>query len=168
MEYIQKKLHKDESVLASAELSKTFYIPLVKLYALGLLLLFIGYEWEIGIIGIVLILRTLYVHIHEIQEKKSYHCLLTEKRLLILKGHKVKEVFPINLEDIRTIYIKPISEKYKTIIDVGTLEVLTTSGGRYVIKNIKEPYLYHKAIIGDVVNATHYSNRMKSNSKFKK
>ena len=168
MEYIQKKLHKDESVLASAELSKTFYIPLFKLYALGFLLLFIGYEYEIGIIGIVLILRTLYVHMHEIKEKKSYHCLLTQKRLLILKGHKVKEVFPINLEDIRTIYIKPINEKYKTLLDVGTLEVLTTAGGRYVIANIKEPYLYHRAIIGDVVSATHYSNRMKSNTKFKK
>lgn len=168
MNAVKKVLHKDESVLASAELSKTFYNPLVKLYALGLLLLFIGYEWEIGIIGIVLILRTFYVHMHEIQEKKSYHCLLTQKRLIILKGYKTKEVFPINLENIRTIYIKPISERFKNILDVGTLEVLTTDGGRYVIRNIKEPYLYHRAIIGDVVSATHYSNKMKCNLKFDK
>jgi len=165
---IAKVLHKEESVLASAELSRTFYNPLLKLYALGLALLFIGYEYEIGIIGLVLIIRTFYVHTQEIKEKNSYHCLLTQKRLIILKGHKVKEVFPIELEDIRTIYIKPISERFKNILDVGTIEVLTTSGGRYVIRNIKEPYLYHKAIIGDVVSATHYSNKMKCNIKFKK
>ena len=168
MQDIEKILHKDESVLASAELSRTFYNPLLKLYALGIVLLFIGYEYEIGIIGVVLIIRTFYVHTKEIKEKKSYHCLLTQKRLIIIKGYKIKEVFPINLEDIRTIYIKPINEKFKNLLDVGTIEVLTTSGGRYVIRNIKEPYLYHKAIIGDVVSATHYSNKMKCNIKFKK
>ena len=161
MKNINKVLHKDESVLARAEISKTFYNPLLKLYALGGALLFIGYEYEIGIIGIVLILRTLYVHIQEIKEKKSYHCLLTKKRLIILKGDKIKEIFPINLEEIRTIYIKPFSERFKSVIDVGTIEVLTTDGGRFVIRNIKEPYLFHKAIIGDVVSATHYSNKMK-------
>jgi len=155
-------LHKDESVLASAEISKTFYNGIISLYALGLLLLFIGYEYEIGVIGAVLIIRTFYVHMHEIQEKKSYHCLLTQERLIILKGHKVKEIMPIELKDIRTIYIKPISEKFKHILDVGTLEVLTTTGGRYVIRNIKNPYLYHKAIIGDIVSATHYSNQKKN------
>jgi len=149
-------------------LSKTFYNPLLKLYALGLVLLFIGYEYEIGIIGVVLIIRTFYVHLQEIKEKDSYHCLLTQNRLIILKGHKIREVFPINLEEIRTIYIKPISEKFKTILDVGTIEVITTSGGRFVIRNIKEPYLFHRAIIGDVVSATHYSNKMKCNIKFKK
>ena len=163
MKNINKLLHKDESVLARAEISKTFYNPLLKLYALGVALLFIGYEYEIGIIGIVLILRTLYVHIHEIKEKKSYHCLLTQKRLIILKGDKIKEIFPINLEEIRTIYIKPFSERFKTLVDVGTIEVLTTDGGRFVIRNIKEPYLFHKAIIGDVVSATHYSNKMQGN-----
>ncbi len=168
MKDIDKVLHKNESVLASAQLSRTFYNPLLKLYTLGLVLLFIGFEYEIGIIGAVLIIRTFYVHLQEIKEKNSYHCLLTHERLIILKGHKVKEVFPIKLEDIRTIYIKPISERFKTLLDVGTIEVLTTSGGRYVIRNIKEPYLYHKAIIGDVVSATHYSNKMKCNIKFKK
>lgn len=167
MEKIQKILHNDESVVASAELSKTFYNPLLKLYALGVVLLFIGYEYEIGIIGAVLILRTLYVHTQEIKEKKTYHCLLTKKRLIILKGYKTKEIFPIELEDIRTIYIKPISERFKRILDVGTIEVLTISGGRYVIRNIKEPYLFHKAIIGDIVSATHYSNKMKCNVKFR-
>jgi len=167
LKYIKKILHKDESVLASAQLSKTFYNPLLKLYSLGLVLLFIGYEYEIGVIGAVLIIRTFYVHLHEIKEKKSYHCLLTQERLIILKGYKTKEVFPIKLEEIRTIYIKPISERFKNILDVGTIEVLTISGGRYVIRNIKEPYLYHKAIIGDVVSATHYSNKMKCNVKFK-
>ena len=166
MKNITKILHKDESVLASAELSRTFYNPLLKLYALGMALLFIGYEYEIGIIGAVLIIRTLYVHTQEIKEKESYHCLLTQKRLIILKGYKTKEIFPVNLEDIRTIYIKPINERFKNILDVGTIEVLTTSGGRYVIRNIKEPYLFHKAIIGDVVSATHYSNKMKCNVKF--
>jgi len=165
---ISKVLHKDESVLARAEISKTFYNPLLKLYALGAVLLFIGYEYEIGIIGIVLILRTFYVHLQEIKEKKSYHCLLTQKRLLILKGDKVKEIFPVNLEEIRTIYIKPFSERFKNFVDVGTIEVITTSGGRFVISNIKEPYLFHKAIIGDVVSATHYSNKMKGNKNPKK
>ena len=168
MKDINKVLHQDESVLVQAEISKTFYNPLLKLYALGAVLLFIGFEYKIGIIGAVLIIRTFYVHTQEIKEKKSYHCLLTEQRLLILKGHKVKEIFPVNLEEIRTIYVKPFSELFKTLIDVGTIEVITTSGGRFVIRNIKEPYLFHKAIIGDVVSATHYSNKMKCKIKFKK
>jgi len=156
---VEKILHKNESVLVKADISKTFYNGIASLYMLGFLLLFIGYEYEIGVIGVVLIIRTFYVNLQEIQEKKSYHCLLTQERLIILKGHKVKEIFPINLEDIRTIYIKPISQRLKNILDVGTIEVITTSGGRYVIRNIKKPYLYHKAIIGDIVSATHYSNK---------
>jgi hypothetical protein len=128
---------------------------------LGLLLLFIGYEYEIGVIGAVLIIRTFFVNLDEIKEKKSYNCLLTQKRLIILKGHTTKEIFPINLKEIRTIYIKPLTKRFSHLIDVGTLEVITTSGGRYVIKNIKQPYLYHKAIIGDIVSATHYSNKSK-------
>ncbi|MBU0721594.1 hypothetical protein KJ877_09655 [bacterium] len=161
MNNLKKVLSQDESVLVSADISKTFYNGILSLYALGLLLLFIGYEYEIGVIGLVLILRTFYVHLNEIKEKKSYNCLLTEKRLIILKGHKSKEIFPINLKDIRTIYIKPVSERFKGLLDVGTLEVVTTSGGRYVIKNIKKPYLYHRAIIGDIVSATNYSNKNK-------
>ena len=159
MKDIQKVLFKDESILVSAQISKTFYNPLLKLYALGTLLLFIGYEYGIGVIGAVLVIRTFVVHMSEIKEKKSYHCLLTNKRLIILKGHKTKEVFPVNLEEIRTIYIKPINETLKTILDVGTIEVLTNSGGRFVIRNVKEPYLFHRAIIGDIVSATHYSNK---------
>ncbi len=154
--------------MVSAEISKTFYNPLLKLYALGLVLLFIGYEYQIGIIGLVLIIRTFYVHTQEIKEKESYHCLLTQERLIILKGHKIKEVFPVNLEEIRTIYVKPLSESFKTLLDVGTIEVLTITGGRFVIRNVKEPYLFHRAIIGDVVSATHYSNKMKCNVRFKK
>lgn len=157
---LKKVLHKDESILVAANISKTFYNGIVSLYALGALLLYIGFEYEIGVIGAVLIIRTFFVHMQEIKEKESYHCLLTEKRLIILKGHKIKEIFPVELKDIRTIYIKPISERFKNILDVGTLEVLTTSGGRYVIRNIKKPYLYHKAIIGDIVSATHYSNKI--------
>ena len=163
MKDINKILHKNESLLVEAEISNSFYNPLLKLYLLGVVLLFIGVEYEIGIIGAVLIIRTLYVHTQEIKEKKSYHCLLTQERLIILKGHKIKEIFPVNLEEIRTIYIKPFSQRFKTIIDIGTIEVITTSGGRFVIRNIKEPYLFHKAIIGDVVSATHYSNKMKCN-----
>jgi len=159
MKNIKKILHKEETILVKADISKTFYTPIALLYLLGFVLLFIGYEYEIGVIGAVLVIRTFYVNLHEIQEKKSYHCLLTQKRLIILKGHKVKEIFPINLVDIRTIYIKPINERFKNILDVGTIEVITTSGGRYVIQNIKKPYLYHKAIIGDIVSATHYSNK---------
>ncbi|WP_434636268.1 hypothetical protein MLC35_06630 [Sulfurimonas sp. NW7] len=161
IENFKKVLHKDESVLVRAEISKTFYLPMIKLYALGSLLLFIGYEYEIGVIGIVLMIRTFFVHLDEIKEKKSYNCLLTQKRLIILKGRVQKEIFPINLEEIRTIYIKPFSKRFGKIIDVGTLEVITTSGGRYVISNIKQPYLYHRAIIGDIVSATHYSNKSK-------
>ena len=159
MDAIKKTLHKDESILVHADISKTFYNGILSLYALALLLLFIGYELEIGIIGIVLLVRTFYVHLQEIKEKKSYHCLLTQERLIILKGHKKKEIFPINLDEIRTIYIKPINKRFPSFPDVGTIEVLTTDGGRYVIGNIKKPYVYHKAIIGDIVSATHYSNK---------
>lgn len=165
MSDIEKVLHEDESVLVKADISKTFYTSIALLYMLGFALLFISYEYEIGLIGIVLILRTFYVNLQEIKEKNSYHCLLTQERLIILKGHKTKEIFPIKLEDIRTIYIKPISQRFKTILDVGTLEVITTYGGRYVIRNIKKPYLYHSAIIGDVVDATHYSNKSKHSNK---
>ena len=158
MNNIDKILHENESILVKAEISKTFYSSIVSLYLLGFILLFIGYEYEIGIIGVVLIIRTFYVNTQEIKEKKSYHCLLTQERLIILKGHKTKEIFPINLQEIRTIYIKPINSIFKNILDVGTIEVITTSGGRYVIRNIKKPYLYHKAIIGDIVSASHYSS----------
>ena len=164
MKNIQKILHKGETIQVAAEISKTFYSGISSLYLLGILLLFIGYEYEIGVIGLVLIIRTFYVNMQEIKEKKSYHCLLTQERLIILKGHKTKEIFPIQLEDIRTIYIKAISSRFKNILDVGTLEVITISGGRYVIKNIKKPYMYHRAIIGDVVDATHYSNKEKKKS----
>ncbi|WP_373070764.1 hypothetical protein [Sulfurimonas sp.] len=163
MNNISKTLHENESILAQAEISRTFYTSIALLYMLGFTLLFIGYEYEIGVIGAVLVIRTFYVNMQEIKEKASYHCLLTEQRLIILKGHKVKEIYPINLEDIRTIYIKPINQTLKDVLDVGTLEVITTYGGRYVIRNIKRPYLFHKAIIGDIVSATHYSN--KSNKK---
>jgi len=163
MNNIDKILHKDESVLVKANISKSFYSSIASLYLLGFALLFIGYEYEIGVIGVVLIIRTFFVNLQEIKEKKSYNCLLTQKRLIILKGHHIKEIFPINLQEIRTIYIKPINKRLKHIFDVGTIEVITTSGGRYVIKNIKEPYLYHKAIIGDIVSATHYSNKNKKN-----
>lgn len=146
-----------------AEISKTFYLPIIKLYGLGALLLTIGYEYEIGVIGIVLVIRTFFVHLDEIKEKKSYNCVLTQERLIIFKGRMKKEIFPIKLEEIRTIYIKPFTKRFSQILDVGTLEVITTSGGRYVISNIKEPYLYHRAIIGDIVSATHYSNKSKKN-----
>lgn len=159
MKSIEKILHDNESILAAAEMSKTFYNGIVSLYALGFLLLFIGYEYEIGVIGVVLIIRTFYVHMHEIQEKKNYHCILTEERLIIHKGHKKREIFPIPLKEIRTIYIKPINERLKNFVDVGTLEVITTSGGRYVISHIKKPYVYHRAIIGDIVDATNYAKQ---------
>lgn len=164
MKDFKKVLNKNESILVKADISKTFYNSVASLYLLGFALLFIGYEYEIGIIGVVLLIRTLYVHLHQINEKKYYHCLLTQDRLIILKGNKTKEIYPINLQEIRTIYIKPISEKFKNILDVGTLEVLTTSGGRFVIRNIKQPYLFHRAIIGDIVSATHYSNKNKKKS----
>lgn len=159
MEAIRKILHDKESVLVSAEISRTFYNSILSLYGLGALLLFIGYEYEIGVIGLVLILRTFYIHMHEIREKKYYHCILTEERLIIHKGFEKREIYPIRLEEIRTIYIKPFTERFKHIIDVGTLEVVTTSGGRYVIGHIRHPYAYHRAIIGDVVAATNYAKR---------
>ena len=159
MNALKKILHKDESILVVADISKTFYNGIVSLYALGALLLFIGYEYEIGVIGLVLIIRTFYMHLQEIKEKKFYHCVLTEQRLIIHKGYKSREIYPIKLEEIRTIYIKPNSERFKNILDVGALEVITTTGGRYVINNIKHPYAYHKAIIGTIVSATHYSNK---------
>ncbi|MFT7861035.1 MAG: hypothetical protein ABXS93_08865, partial [Sulfurimonas sp.] len=159
MKELKKTLHKGEEVQVQAEISKTYYNGIISLYLLGAVLLFIGQEFEIGVIGIVLIIRTFYVHLQEIKEKESYRCLLTDKRLIIMKGKKTPQIFPIQLDEIRTIYIKPITKHFQNIIDVGALEVLTTSGGRYVIKNIKRPYEYHKAIIGDIVSATHYSNK---------
>lgn len=159
MRSIEKILHKGETILVSADISKSFYNGIISLYALGFLLLFIGYEYEIGIIGVVLILRTLYMHIQEIREKASYHCVLTQERLIIHKGHKKREMFPIRLEEIRTIYIKPLNVHLKSVLDVGTLEVVTTSGGRYVISHIEQPYEYHRAIIGDVVDATNYAKQ---------
>lgn len=166
MQDFEKALHKDETVQVAAEISKTYYNGIVSLYMLGAVLLFIGQELEIGVIGVVLIVRTFYVHLQEIKEKASYHCLLTNQRLIILKGKKTREIFPIPLDEIRTIYIKPVSKRLQSFLDVGALEVLTTSGGRYVIKNIKRPYEYHRAIIGDIVSATHYSK--KSNKGIKK
>ncbi|MBU0632634.1 hypothetical protein KKA17_08310 [bacterium] len=159
MDALKKVLHEDEDILVAADISKSFYNSIISLYALGALLLFIGYTYEIGVIGLVLIIRTFYMHLQEIREKKHYHCVLTQQRLIIHKGYKNKEIYPIQLEDIRTIYIKPNSERFKKLLDVGTLEVITTSGGRYVISHIKKPYVYHRAIIGDVVSATHYSNK---------
>ncbi|MDH4943951.1 hypothetical protein [Sulfurimonas sp. C5] len=165
MKEFEKTLHEDETIAVRAEISKTYYNGIISLYLLGAILLFIGQELEIGVIGIVLIIRTFYVHLQEIKEKASYHCLLTNKRLIILKGKKTPEIFPVELDEIRTIYIKPLTRKFQSIIDVGALEVLTTSGGRYVIKNIKRPYEYHRAIIGDIVSATHYSNKSKKGIK---
>ena len=159
MKDIEKILHPQETVLVSADISKTFYLDILSLYALGFLLLLIAYEFEIGVIGIVLVIRTAYVHFFEIKEKASFHCVLTEERLIIHKGHKIREIFPIRLEEIRTIYIKPINKVLQKFIDVGTLEVVTASGGRYVIRHIKEPYAYHRAIIGDVVSATNYAKQ---------
>jgi len=164
MDVVSKSLHKEEHVLVAAEISTMFYSEYIPLYLFAFVLLFIGYEYEIGVIGLVLFLRTLYLNILAIKEKASYHCVLTEKRLIIHKGHKNHQIFPIELDEIRTIYIKPISERFKNILDVGTLEVLTVSGGRYVIGHIKEPYVYHKAIIGDIVSATHYANKKKGGS----
>ena len=161
MKEIEKILHEGESVLVDASISKTFYTSIALLYLLGVVLFIIGYEYKIGIIGVVLILRTAYVHYYEIKEKASYHCVLTQERLIIHKGYKKREIFPIPLEEIRTIYIKPINERLKNFIDVGTIEVITTAGGRYVISHIKEPYVYHKAIIGDVVSATSYAKKRK-------
>ncbi len=157
MKRLEKSLRNNESILVAAEISKSFYNSIISLYLLGAVLLLISYEYEIGVIGLVLILRTAYIHYYEIKEKGSYHCVLTQERLIIHKGHANTEIFPIELEEIRTIYVKPLSEQFKNIFDVGTLEVVTTTGGRYVISHIKEPYVYHKAIIGDIVSATNYA-----------
>lgn len=161
MNAIEKILHENESILVAAEVSKTFYTDIALLYGLGFLLLFIGYEYEIGVIGLVLLIRTFYMHMQEIREKRYYHCVLTQERLIIHKGYKKREIYPIRLEEIRTIYIKPVTERFRQLLDVGTLEVITISGGRYVINDIKEPYVYHRAIIGDIVDATSYAKRKK-------
>ena len=166
MKEIEKILHEGESVLVDASLSKTFYTSVISLYLLGIVLFIIGYEYEIGIIGVVLILRTAYIHYYEIKEKASYHCVLTQERLIIHKGYKKREIFPIPLEEIRTIYVKPLNERLKNVLDVGTIEVITNSGGRYVISHIKKPYVYHRAIIGDIVDATNYAKQKKK--KFKR
>jgi len=159
MKDIEKILHPQETVLVSADISKTFYLHLLPLYLLAFILLLIAYELEIGVIGLVLLLRTAYVHFFEMKEKASFHCVLTQERLIIHKGHKIREIFPVRLEEIRTIYIKPINKTLHKFMDVGSLEVVTVSGGRYVIGHIKEPYAYHRAIIGDIVSATNYAKQ---------
>jgi len=156
MKNLEKIFHKGETPLVSAEISNTFYFTTISLYLLGFLLLLVSYEYEIGVIGIVLIIRTFYLHLKEIKDKQFYQCILTQERIIIQKGHLHREVFPIDLKDIRTIYIKPFNEKLKNIIDVGSLEVITNSGGRYVINHIKKPYKFHKEIISDVVDALRY------------
>ena len=161
MKAIAAILEADESILVDAKISKTFYSSIISLYLLGIILFIIGYEYEIGIIGVVLLLRTAYIHNQEIKEKASYHALLTQKRLIILKGYKSSEIFPIPFEEIKTIYVKPLNKRLQRFLDVGSIEVLTQSGGRYVIEHIKNPYAYHKAIIGDIVAATHYDNLSK-------
>lgn len=162
MNAIEKILHENESILAAADISKTFYTDILLLYGLGFLLLFIGYEYEIGVIGVVLVLRTFYMHMQQIREKQYYHCVLTQDRLIIHKGYRKREIYPIRLEEIRTIYIKPVTERFRHLLDVGDLEVITNSGGRYVISHIRHPYAYHRAIIGDIVDATSYAKRKKT------
>lgn len=115
MKDFEKVLHEDETIQVTAEISKTYYNGIVSLYLLGAVLLFIGQELEIGVIGIVLIIRTFYVHMQEIKEKKSYHCILTDQRLIILKGEKTREIFPVKLDEIRTIYIKPITKHFQKV-----------------------------------------------------
>jgi len=159
MKQLKNILHANESALVSAEISNTFYFTTISLYLLGLLLLLVSYEYEIGVIGVVLILRTFYLHLKEIKDKKFYQCILTQERIIIQKGHIHREIFPIELKEIRTIYIKPFNEKFKNILDVGTLEVITNSGGRYVISHIKKPYKFHREIISDVVDATRYEHQ---------
>ena len=155
-EKFRKILHKEEQILVSAEISNSFYFTTISLYLFAFLLLFVGYEYEIGVIGMVLLLRTFYLHLKEIKDKEFYQCVLTDTRIIIQKGYLHREVFPIELSDIRTIYIKPFNERFKNILDVGTLEVITSSGGRYVISHIKKPYKFHREIISDVVDATRY------------
>jgi len=157
----RKILRKEETILVSAQISNSFYFTTLTLYLFAFLLLFVGYEYEIGIIGMVLLLRTFYLHLKEIKDKKFYQCVLTQERIIIQKGHIHREIFPIELKEIRTIYIKPFNEKLKNIIDVGSLEVITNSGGRYVINHIKKPYEFHREIISDVVDATRYEHQKK-------
>jgi len=152
----RKILRNEETILVSAEISNSFYFTTISLYLFAFLLLFVGYEYEIGVIGVVLLLRTFYMHLKEMKDKEFYQCVLTQERIIIQKGHLYREVFPIELSEIRTIYIKPFNEKFKSIIDVGTLEVITNSGGRYVINHIKKPYKFHREIISDVVDASRY------------
>jgi len=154
----RKILHKEETILVSAEISNSFYFTTITLYLFAFVLLFVGYEYEIGVIGMVLLLRTFYLHLKEIKDKKFYQCILTDTRIIIQKGHIHREIFPIELKDIRTIYIKPFSERFKSVLDVGTLEVITNSGGRYVINHIKKPYKFHKEIISDVVDSSRYES----------
>jgi len=150
-EDIKEILLENEVVLHEAEISNTFYAPIIKLYMLGFFLLLMGHEMDFGVIGSVLVIRTFFIHMSEIKEKASYHCFITTERLVILKGNKIKEILPVSIKNIKTIFVKPFSERFKKHIPVGTLEVLSVFGGRYVIRNIKNPYDFHRLIIGEVI-----------------
>jgi hypothetical protein len=150
-ENIQEILLEGEEVLYKANISMTFYMPIIKMYLLAIVLLYIGYEMELGIIGGVLLIRTFIININEVKEKASYSCIITNERLVIMKGTRIKEILPVSIKNIKTIFVKPFSERFKKYIDVGTLEVLSVFGGRYVIRNIEKPYDFHKKIIGEII-----------------
>ena len=82
-EGFRKILRKEETILVSAEISNSFYFTTITLYLFALLLLFVGYEYEIGVIGMVLLLRTFYLHLKEIKDKAFYQCVLTQERIII-------------------------------------------------------------------------------------
>jgi len=161
-ENIQEILLEDETLLYKATISMTFYMPIIKMYLLAIVLLFIGYKMELGIIGGVLLIRTFIINLSEIKEKASYSCFITNERLVIMKGNKLREILPVSKKNIKTIFVKPFSERFKKYINVGTLEVLSVFGGRYVIRNIENPYDFHKMIIGEVIEEKKINNEDKS------
>ena len=153
-------LREEEFIKYEADISHIFYIPIYKLYALSFLLLYISNELHIGVVGIILLIRTIISNFDFINEKRAYACTVTNERLITFKGHNLQEINPVSIKNIKTIFVKPVSNPIIRILklDIGSVEVLTNFDGRYIIENVVKPYEFHKSIIGDVLETKSLDN----------
>ena len=148
-------LREDEFIVEEAEISHTYFLEVYILYLISFSLLIISNELHLGIIGVVLLIRTVMTNYKFIQNKKAYSCVVTNQRLIIFKGQVLQEINPVSLKNVKTIFIKPFTLfHFLKVKDVGSLEIITKFDGRYVIEHIRNPYDFHKNIINDVVTAT--------------
>jgi len=148
-------LKENEYIVKEADIAHSYYSNIYGLYFISFFLLSISTELHIGIIGFVLLIRTIISNYKEIKNKRNYSCVVTNLRIIIFKGQSsLQEINPVSLKNVKTIFIKPFTFlHYFNLKNVGSLEILTKFDGRYVINHIKKPYEFHKHIISDVVIA---------------